>query len=81
MHGGGLGVEGSAPMTPRGEAPKNPAGTNALGPVGIPPKAKAITLPFFFLLFFVCRPAATSTVDVLQNSGSLKLNAWKALCR
>jgi hypothetical protein len=47
-------------MTPRGEAPKNPAGTNALGPVGIPPKAKATALPHktppqqgFFLLFFL----------------------------
>ena len=39
VRGGGLGVEGSSPMTPRGEAPKNPAGTNALGPVGIGPKA------------------------------------------
>ena len=35
----GLGGEGSSPMTPRGEAPKNPAGTNALGPVGIPPES------------------------------------------
>jgi hypothetical protein len=47
-------------MTPRGEAPKNPAGTNALGPVGIPPKAKATALPhktppqqgFLFLVLF-----------------------------
>ena len=59
MHGGGLGVEGSSPMTPRGEAPKNPAGTNALGPVGIPPKAKATALPLqnpaaAGLFVFVC---------------------------
>ena len=72
VRGGGLGVEGSSPMTPRGEAPKNPAGTNALGPVGIPPKAKATALPLqnpaaAGLFFFVCRPAATSTVDVLPN--------------
>ena len=61
VRGGGLGVEGSSPMTPRGEAPKNPAGTNALGPVGIGPKAPlpaqqspaAAGLFFFSFFFFV----------------------------
>ena len=61
VRGGGLGVEGSSPMTPRGEAPKNPAGTNALGPVGIPRNLKQPPSPqnpaaagfFSFFSFFV----------------------------
>ena len=88
MHAGGLGVEGSSPMTPRGEAPKNPAGTNALGPVGIPPKAKATALPLqnpaaaglFFLVLFSAL-LTTSKVDVRANPGQLVLNDPKALCR
>ena len=74
MHGGGLGVEGSSPMTPRGEAPKNPAGTNALGPVGIPPKAKATALPLqnpaaagLLFVFVFSALLTTSKVDVLQK--------------
>jgi hypothetical protein len=49
-------------MTPRGEAPKNSAGANALGSVGIGPKKPHYPpnkappqqgFPFFFLFFFL----------------------------
>ena len=70
----GAGGEGSTPLPPHGEAPKNPAGANARGSVGIPPNFKATTIPtkprpsqlFLFLVFFFIfcfpwdGPAATS---------------------
>ena len=79
----GLGVEGSSPMTPRGEAPKNPAGTNALGPVGIPPKAKATALPiqnpaaagFFFCFIYPLMAALRRGSDDMRTQQRL---GWPA---